>query len=56
MKKNLYSPYKPSNPFYGRNPEEVWKELLSKAVRVDRETAMKQLEEIVKERKALTKK
>lgn len=48
--------YKPGNPFYGRNPDEVWKELLSKTVPVDRSVAMKQIEEIIKERKAQIKK
>lgn len=53
MKKNEYvGPYKPGNPFYGRDPEEVWKEILAKVIPADREVAMKQIEDIIKERKA----
>lgn len=51
-----YNPYKIGNPFYGRNPNDVWKELLSKAVPADKIVAMKQIEETIKARKAQTKK
>ncbi len=46
----------PFNPFTGKNPDEVWRELHKIAVPVDRVTAMKQIEEIIKERKAQAKK
>lgn len=46
----------PFNPFTGRDSNEVWRELHKIAVPADRNIAMKQIEEIIKERKAQTKK
>ena len=38
------------NPFAGRNPEEIWKEVISKAVPTDKKKATEIMKKIVADR------
>lgn len=45
------SPYLPGNPFHGRNPDEVWKEIHARVRVTDSKEAKKELERILIARK-----
>ena len=43
--------YKETHPFFGRNPDEVWKELLANTVKAERKPGQT-IEDLIRERKA----